>query len=105
MYFQEIESLGIIEEVPAQEMVSEHQMFYLPHRPVVRTESLSTKIRPVFDASAAGPSSVSLNDCLYAGPNLLPDLVEILIRFRSWPIGVTDDIQKAFLQIQLRKED
>ena len=36
---------------------------------------------------------------------MLPDLVEILIRFRRWPIAVTGDIKKAFLQIQLSKED
>lgn len=104
-YFQELESGEMIEEVHPEQIESPFPIFYLPHRPVVRTESLSTKIRPVFDASASGPNCVSLNDCLFSGPNLLPDLVEILIRFRRWPIAVTGDIQKAFLQIQLVKED
>ena len=104
-YFKEIESSGMIEEVPVEEKVSDSPVFYLPHRPVVRSESTSTKIRPVFDASATGPNSVSLNDCLHSGPNMLPDLIEILIRFRRWPVAFTGDISKAFLQIELQKKD
>ena len=103
-YFNDLESKSMIEEVKIGEN-DEFPVFYLPHRPVVRSDSLTTKIRPVFDASAAGPNCISLNDCLSAGPNLLPDLVEILLRFRRWPIAVTGDIKKAFLQVQLRKED
>ena len=80
-------------------------MFYLPHRPVVKESSSSTKVRPVFDASAEGPKCVSLNDCLEAGPNLIPSLVEILIRFRRWPVAIVADIKKAFLQISVRPQD
>ena len=50
------------------------------HIPVVKPDSVSTKIRPVFDTSASGSGSISLNECLYVGPNLLTDLVEILVR-------------------------
>ena len=104
-YFCDLENRGFIEEVPSEQSDCSYPVFYLPHRPVVRPDSSSTKVRPVFDASASGLNCVSLNDCLFPGPNLLPDLVEILIRFRRWPVAFTGDIQKAFLQIQLAEKD
>jgi hypothetical protein len=39
------------------------------------------------------------------GPNLIPNLVEILIKFRRWHVALVADIQKAFLQIGVRKKD
>ena len=103
-YLSELESSGMIEEVPSNQIDST-PVFYLPHRPVVKPDSVSTKIRPVFDASASGSGSISLNECLYVGPNLLTDLVEILVRFRRWPVAVSGDIKRAFLQIGVREED
>lgn len=77
----------------------------MPHRPVVKLSSTSTKVRPVFDASATGYNGVSLNDCLLSGPSLNPDLVEVLIRFRRWPFAITADITKAFLQVSVQRND
>ena len=75
------------------------------HTPVVRESAVSSKIRPVFDASAKGYNGVSLNDCMEVGPCLLCNLTEILLRFRRWGIALTADIEKAFLQIAVKKED
>jgi hypothetical protein len=100
----EMEKTGIIEEVPCSD-TSTFPIFYLPHRPVIKESSTSTKIRPVFDASAKGPNSVSLNDCLEAGPPLIPCLVEVLLRFRRWKIALTADLTKAFLQVGLQRKD
>ncbi len=102
---RDMEKEGIIEEVPSGEFVSKNPTFYMPHRPVVKESSLSTKVRPVFDASAKGAKGISLNDCMETGPNLLPSLVEILLRFCRWPIAIVSDIQKAFLQIVVKPED
>lgn len=101
----EMERDEIIEEVLPSEFMSPYPLFYLPHRPVVKESSLSTKIRPVFDASARGPNNVSLNDCLEAGPSLIPPLVEVLIRFRRWKVALSADLTKAFLQIKLQRKD
>jgi len=68
---------------------------YLPHRPVVKYEK-TTKIRPVYDASAKSVTGISFNECLHTGPNLLSNLFAFLIRFRSGEVGVTPDIEKAF---------
>ena len=53
----------------------------MPHRPVIRETNVTTKIRLVFDASAPAYIGLSLNDSLESGPNLLPDLVRILLIF------------------------
>ena len=61
-------------------------------------------MRIVYDASArATPESPSLNECLYPGPPLQNKLWDILVRQRAYPIAVTADIQKAFLQIRIRE--
>ena len=99
----DMESNGVIVEV--DEFVSQYPTYYMPHRPIIKESSNTTKIRPVFDASAAGYNGVSLNDCMHTGPMLIPSLVDILMRFRRWPIALTADIQKAFLQIRVRRED
>ena len=77
----------------------------MPHRPVIKEGSRTTKIRPVFDASATGNNGVSLNSCLETGPCLLSNLVDILARFRRWKVAITSDISKAFLQIRVRPGD
>lgn len=58
----------------------------------------------MYDASAKkdGPS---LNYCLYAGPSLTPLIFDILLRFRLQSIGITSDIEKAFLNVSIAPDD
>jgi hypothetical protein len=42
---------------------------------------------------------------LEAGPSLIPNLVEIILRFMRWPVVLSSDITKAFLQIKLNSSD
>ena len=53
--------------------------FYLPHHAVIKEDSLTTKIRVVFDGSAKSASGTSLNDTLMVGPTLQDDLFTQLI--------------------------
>ncbi|XP_008205950.1 uncharacterized protein LOC103316068 [Nasonia vitripennis] len=97
----------IIERVPEAEVGNKGH--YLPHRPIIK-ENSTTVIRPIFDASAAPKptkekKSLSLNDCLEKGPNLIELISSILLRFREGMIGVVSDIKKAFLQISLNASD
>ena len=96
---------GIIEEVPREESMGCGPVFCMPHRPVIRESSVPTKVRPVFDTSAKGFNGLSLNDCMEGGPCLLSNLTEILLRFRRRQIAITSDIEKAFLQIGVKKDD
>ena len=38
----------------------------------------------------------SLNVCLYVGPPMAPAIMDILVRFRGYKIGIAADIEKAF---------
>ncbi|GBM36320.1 hypothetical protein AVEN_163254-1 [Araneus ventricosus] len=100
--FNEWKREGIIEVVPKREI--DLPCHYLPHRHVVK-ENSTTRIRPVFDASAKQKGSPSLNDCLEKGLNLIELIPSILHRFRMNRIGVSADIRKAFLQISLYPKD
>ena len=56
--------------------------FFLPHRPVIRQNAESTKLRIVYDASAKSESGYSLNDYLEKGQSLQNKLWDILIKTR-----------------------
>ena len=95
---------GVIEIVPPEEERSP-SAFYLPHRAVF-TPGKSTQTRIVYDGSAKScKSAKSLNDEIYKGSNLLLNLVEVLIRFRTYPTAFVSDIEKAFLQLSVNSID
>ncbi|XP_030765371.1 uncharacterized protein LOC115889501 [Sitophilus oryzae] len=73
--------------------------YYLPHHCVIRPDSLTTKLRVVFDASARDYTNKSLNDTLLTGPKLQSDILSILLRFRSHLIVFASDIKQMFCQI------
>ncbi|GFS64190.1 integrase catalytic domain-containing protein [Trichonephila clavipes] len=101
--FQDWEKLNIIERVPDLELNKE--CHYLAHRPVIKLDSQTTKIRPVFDASASEKGKPSLNECLLKGTNLIELIPDILDRFRMYPIGISADIEKAFLMLSVAPKD
>ena len=95
---------GIVEPVP--ENPDGKHVHYLPHHAVIRREAETTKLRIVYDCSAKERKyDKSMNDCLHIGPPLQPLLYDILIRFRMYPVALLGDIQQAFLQIKVDKED
>ena len=96
---QEYKDNEFIEKV--EEDIEPENCFYLPHHPVIKEDSSTTKIRPVFDASASDENSKCLNDYLYTGPKLQPQLNAVLIRFRLNLIALTADVKKMFLMIKI----
>ena len=100
---QEQLNLGIV--VPVNEHADcTNRIHYLPHHVVIRKDKSTTKVRVVYDASAKteGPS---LNDCLHIGPSLHWKILDILLRFRTYPVALVADIEKAFLMIQIAESD
>ena len=80
------------------------RIHYLPHHGVIRQQKDTTKIRVVYDASArcGGPF---LNDCLHTWPKFLQRIFDHLLRFRTYCVAFTADIEKTFLMIQMVEED
>ena len=79
--------------------------FYLPHHAVIKSDSLTTKIRVVFDGSAKTSSGISLNDSLMVGPTIQEDLFSLLSRFRTHKYALTADIEKMYRQVLVHPDD
>ena len=79
------------------------QQWYLPHHPLQKPDK-PDKLRRVCNA-ASRFSGTSLNDVLLPGPDLLCDLLGILIRFRLFPIAVCGDIEVMFMQVEVPVHD
>ena len=96
---------GIIETVTS-EPVEGPLKHYTPHHAVVTPTKTTTKIRVVYNTSAKSrQANKSLNECVYKGPVILPDLRGLLLRFRLVPIAVVGGIEKAFLSVSLQAAD
>ncbi|XP_031334918.1 uncharacterized protein LOC116164833 [Photinus pyralis] len=78
--------------------------FYLPHHGVLKEESVSTKLRVVFDGSASSTSGFSLNDLQMVGPTIQPDLISILLWFRKGQYAISADIEKMYRQVLINPE-
>ena len=95
---------GIIERIPDTKQSS--LCHYLPHHGVRRVDKETTKLRIIFNGSAKADRRLfSLNDCLNKGPNRIPHIFDMLLKFRSYPIGIIADIEKAFHQILIDPSD
>ncbi|XP_066585448.1 uncharacterized protein [Prorops nasuta] len=78
--------------------------YYLPHHAVIK-DSLTTKVRVVFDASAKGEMGLSLNDLLLTGPVIQDNIFEHLVRIRLCKYMITADIEKMYRQILIDERD
>jgi len=97
-FLNEYETLGHmthIENLPAIHT----ECYYMPHHAVLRSSSVTTKLRVVFDASAKSNNGISLNDTLMNGGVVQDDLVSIVLRFRLHEYVMTADIEKMYRQI------
>ena len=72
---------GIIERVPDEQ--TGEIVHWIPHQPVIREDSESTKLRNVYDCSAkVSLQEPSLIDLLETGPPLQPLIFDILLKNR-----------------------
>ncbi|XP_039442932.1 uncharacterized protein LOC120423264 [Culex pipiens pallens] len=78
---------------------------YLPHHPVFKDSSTTTKVRVVFDGSAATSTGFSLNQALCVGPVVQEDLLSLLLRFRNYPVALVADAAKMYRQVLVHPED
>lgn len=96
-FMSEYEKLGHMSEVVNDTEIESG--YYLPHHAVIKTASLTTKCRVVFDASAKTDTGLSLNDVQFNGPKIQNDIFSILVRFRKYNFVLTADISKMYRQV------
>ena len=79
------------------------KIWYLPHHPVTNSNKPG-KVRRVANAAYVFKKQ-SLNKNLLSGPDLLNNLVGLLLRFRQDSVAEKADIEAMFRQICIRTED
>lgn len=72
---------------------------YLPHHPVIKESSTTTKIRAVYDASCKTTNGNSLNSQLLIGPTIQSDLFSLFLQWRRYEYAISGDIEKMYRQI------
>ena len=73
-FMQEYQTLDHM--APVDPLALNHSpVVYIPHHPIIREHSQTTKLRVVFNASSKTSNGVSLNDCMLTGPKLQSDLL------------------------------
>ena len=98
-------SLGHARKLSLEEISSGPvgRTWLVPHHPVLNPNK-PDKCRPVFDASAVHRGA-SLNAALLKGPDMLTNLIGVLLRFRENRIALSADIVKMFHQVRVRPAD
>jgi hypothetical protein len=102
-FMKEYEDLGHMEPVKSQE--GKATGHFLPHHPVFKETSTTTKTRVVFDGGAKTSNGLSLIDILLVGPTVQQDLYSIVLRYRTHQVCFTADIAKMYRQIVVHPED
>ena len=77
---------------------------YIAHHEVVRPDKKSTPVRIVFHSSARYKGHC-LNDCWIKGPDLLNNMLGVILRFREQSVAVSGDISKMYDRIGIPEED
>ncbi|XP_070159679.1 uncharacterized protein [Polyergus mexicanus] len=80
-------------------------VFYPPQHGVLKDDSITTKLRVVFNGSSLTSTGSSLNGILHTGANLQLDISDILLWVRRHRYIFITDITKMFRQIQVHPDD
>ncbi|XP_024877831.1 uncharacterized protein LOC112458438, partial [Temnothorax curvispinosus] len=103
-FMEEYERLGHMKRVPHDaDTLSQH--VYIPHHPVIRESSTTTRLRVVFNASNPTSNGTSLNDHLLTGQKLQTELAAILLRWMLPQYVYSADITKMYRQIEIDLRD
>lgn len=105
--YEEFHTNGYSELVPEEKINRrDHPTYVMTSHPVIRLNKTTTKCRIVTNASLPdqGNKSRSLNKLLLAGPNMLPQITEMILHAKTKPFIATIDVQKMFLSVRLSKE-
>ena len=92
---------GKVQLLTQEEMTSWHGLtHYITTFGVIKPDSMSTKTRVVSNLAMRNPrAKLSLNQCMWPGPNALCDLYDCLIFWRSVKVATITDLKKAYQSI------
>ena len=103
--------LADVEPERLDKFMHKNVQHYLPWRVVFKPESLTTSVRPVFDASANtkrrsdGTGGRSLNDLLCKGRIKSMNLLRIIIRFSIGKYAFSGDLQQFYCSCKLKPDE
>lgn len=102
-FMREYEHLNHMRRAP--ESPTSNQRVYIPHHPVIKADSATTRLRVVFNASSVTSNGTSLNEFLHSGPKLQTELPAILLQWRQFHFVYSADIAKMYRQILIDERD
>jgi len=94
-------ALGHMKHIDEEQRNNDTPRYYIPHHAILKNDSITTKLRVVFDASCDTDTGVSLNDCLIVGLNLQQDFLSILLSTVKYVL--TADIAQMYRQILIQE--
>ncbi|XP_055632947.1 uncharacterized protein LOC129773374 [Toxorhynchites rutilus septentrionalis] len=103
-FIAEFIELGHMRKVSTNETIPP-VVYYLPHHPVLKDSSTTTKVRSVFYASMKTSTGYALNDALLVGPVVQHELLSLILRFRKYKVALTAEIEKMYRQISIHPDD
>ena len=102
---QDMVSRGVARKLTKEEIEDYNgPVHYISHHEVLRPESNSTPVRIVFNSSASYKGH-SLNDYWAKGPDLLNNLLAVLLRFREEEVALMGDVKKMYHSVQISPLD
>lgn len=105
-FMQEYIAMGRMSIIPKQKHgVRNGNVYYIPYHSVLKSDSVTTKLRNVFNASAKTSFGVSLNQTIHPGPKLQTKIFDVITRIRHYKYIYSSDVTKLYRQILLLEED
>ena len=101
--YQDLLTNKFAEEVSPEEIFPSHPTYVMTSRPVFRLDKSTTKCRIVINASLPDQNDKNrtLNKLLMPGPNMLPQIMELVLKTMTKKYLVLIDVKKMFLSIKL----
>ena len=101
--YQDLVDQGFAEPVLPEEQNPPWPTYVMFSRPVIRMDKASTKVRVVINTSLIDPKdkTKSLNKMLMPGPNLLPQIMALILRLMQKEHIYLIDVKKMFLAVKL----
>ncbi|XP_028415610.1 uncharacterized protein LOC114538968 [Dendronephthya gigantea] len=102
---RELNEMNFSRKVSSEELKTyKGPIHYISHHEIVKPEKKSTPIRIVFNSSASYKGH-RLNDYWMKGPDLLNNMLGVLLRFRENKVAINADISKMYHRVLIPERD